>query len=130
MIVVDASAVLEVLLKTSAADAVASRIFARRVPMNAPHLIDLEVAQVMRRYVRKGDLTASDGESLIRLFAAFPIRRHPHQPLLARIWALRENLTAYDAAYVALAEGLGARLITRDAHLASAPGNVATIELV
>lgn len=130
MIVVDASAVVEVLLKTSAADAIASRVFRRENSLHAPHLIDVEVAQVLRRYVRNGDVSATDGQMLLQLFAAFPVRRHSHHPLLARMWALRQNLTAYDAAYVALAEGLNAVLVTRDARLASAPGIGATVEVI
>jgi predicted nucleic acid-binding protein len=64
------------------------------------------------------------------LFSKFPITRYSHEPLMPRIWALRSNLTAYDAAYVALAEGLGATMLTRDERLARAPGNRATLELI
>ncbi len=122
MIVVDASALLEVLLRTPAAAAVESRLFARGERLHAPHLIDLEVAQVLRRYVGAGQISGRRGEEALDDLGAFRIRRWPHAPLMDRIWRLKENLTAYDAAYVALAEALGATLLTRDRRLASAPG--------
>jgi predicted nucleic acid-binding protein len=106
-----------------------ARLFGR-VSLHAPHLLDVEVAQVLRRYAARGELTAARGVEALADLAAFPLTRYPHDLLLARIWALRENLTAYDAAYVALAEALRAPLVTRDERLASAPGHRATIELV
>jgi predicted nucleic acid-binding protein len=98
--------------------------------LHAPHLLDLEVAQVIRRYWRAGELTSRRAEEVLTDYRDLRIERHSHEPFLRRIWELRENLTAYDAAYVALAEGLGAPLVTRDARLAAAPGNHALIELV
>ena len=130
MIVVDASVVVEVLLRTPAADAIAERLFTPRETLHAPHIMDVEVTQVLRRYVARGEVEAEHGRSLVALLGQFPITRHPHQPLLARMWELRDNLTAYDAAYVALAEGLRATLLTRDQRLASAPGAVAQVELI
>lgn len=130
MIVVDASVVVEVLLRTPAADAIAERLFTPRETLHAPHLMDVEVAQVLRRYVARGELQPEHGRALVALLAQFPITRHAHQPLLARIWTLRDNLTAYDAAYVALAEGLRAPLLTRDERLAAAPGALASVELI
>jgi predicted nucleic acid-binding protein len=130
VIVVDASAVVEVLLRTPAADAIEVRLFARRETLHAPHLIDVEVAQVMRRYVSRGEVRPRDGRGIIELVARWPMTRYPHEPLLRRIWELRENLTAYDAAYVALAEGLRAVLVTRDERLANAPGILANVEVV
>src|SRR4029077_21231106 len=106
------------------------RLLDPRDSLHAPHLLDLEVAQVLRRYVYRREITASRGQTSLELFAKFPIRRYSHEPLLARIWSLRANLTAYDAAYVALAEGLGATLLTRDAALAAAAGHTADIELI
>lgn len=128
--VVDASVVVEVLLRTPAADAIAERLFTPRETLHAPHLMDVEVAQVLRRYVARGEVQPEHGRELVALLAQFPITRHAHQPLLARMWELRDNLTAYDAAYVALAEGLRAPLITRDQRLASAPGTPAKVELL
>jgi len=130
VIVVDASVILEVLLKTPDADAIAARLLEDGETLHAPHLLDVEVAQVLRRYVRTGEIAAERGRESLALLSAFPIARYPHQPLLARIWELRDNLTAYDAAYVALAEGLRAVLLTRDERLTKASGKTATIELV
>lgn len=130
MIVVDASSVLEVLLRTPAAAQVEARLFATGRSMHAPHLIDLEVAQVVRRYAGAGEIDAERGRDALADLADFPLRRYPHDVLLGRIWQLRSNLTAYDAAYVALAEALEAPLVTRDRRLAAAPGHRANIELV
>ena len=130
MIIVDASVVLELLLRTPIAGRIETRLFDRPVALHAPHLLDVEVAQVLRRYAARGVLTAGRGAAALRLLDAFPLRRHPHAPLLARMWALRANLTAYDAVYVALAEALGGTLLTRDARLARAPGSRAPIEVL
>ena len=130
MIVVDASAVIDLLLRTPAGRLIEARLFDRPVPLHAPHLLDVEVAQVLRRFVARGEVTPGRGAASLRLLDAFPLRRHPHAPLLARIWALRGNLTAYDAAYVALAEALGAVLITRDTRLGRVPGLHATVEVL
>lgn len=130
MIVVDASALLEALLRTSAAKAVEERLFAPRQTLHAPHLLDVEIAQVIRRYVAKGEIGAERGRVALADLADFPLRRYPHDFLLPRIWALRNNLTAYDAAYVALAEALDTPLLTRDRRLAMAVGHRAQIELV
>jgi predicted nucleic acid-binding protein len=130
VIVVDASAVLETLLRTPAAAAVEGRLFDSRQTLHAPHLIDVEVAQVVRRYAAAGELDAERGREALADLADFPLLRYPHDLLLQRIWELRNNLTAYDAAYVALAEVLGAPLLTRDRRLAAAPGHHAKVELV
>lgn len=129
MIVLDASVALEVLLRTPAATRLLDRLFGEARPIHAPHLLDLEVAQVLRRYAARGQLTIRRGLAALELLAAFPLTRHPHAPLLPRIWALRHRLTAYDAAYVALAEVLGATLLTRDERLARAGGHRARVEL-
>ena len=130
MIVVDASAALEVLLRTASASAVEQKLFARGQSLHAPHLIDIEVAQVLRRYVISGQLSVERcGEALTDM-AALPLTRYARDFLIPRIWELRDNLTAYDAAYVALAEALDAPLLTRDRRLASASGSHAQIELV
>lgn len=130
MIVVDASALLEVLLRTSAATGVEERLFAPRQTLHAPHLLDVEAAQVIRRYAANGEIGGERGRLALADLADFPLRRYPHHFLLPRIWELRNNLTAYDAAYVALAEALDAPLLTRDRRLATAPGHRARIELV
>ncbi|MCH6583194.1 MAG: type II toxin-antitoxin system VapC family toxin [Gammaproteobacteria bacterium] len=130
MIVVDASAVLEVLLRTRVGPQIEKRIFAPTQTLHAPHLLDLEVAQVLRRYTASGDIEADRGLEALADLVDLPVTRYPHDPFLSRIWELRHNLTAYDAVYVALAEALSAPLLTRDARLASASGNRAVIEVV
>ena len=130
MIVADASAILEMLLRTEAGRSVEERLLRRGETIHAPALIDLEVAQVLRRYAGREEMSASRAQSAIDLMIAFPIERYTHEPLLSRIWELRDNLTAYDAAYVALAEGLRAPLLTCDARLARVPGIRASIELI
>ena len=129
MIVVDASAVLEVLLQTPAAPRISRRLFAPGETLHAPHLIDIEVAQVVRRYERSGALTPVRGAEALADLADLPLHRYPHNILLSRIWQLRHNLTAYDAAYLALAEALRAPLLTRDRALASAGGRVKVVVL-
>ncbi len=130
MIVVDASALLEALLRTPAARLVEDRLFAPRQTLHAPHLLDVEVAQVIRRYAANDEIDSERGRLALADLADLPLRRYPHDFLLPRIWDLRKNLTAYDAAYVALAEVLDAPLLTRDRRLATAAGHRAQIELV
>ena len=129
MIVVDASAILEVLLRTRAARRIEERIFEAGQTLHAPHLIDLEILQVLRRYAANREISAERGREAVNDLAAFRLRRWAHDILLTRIWGLRQNLTAYDAAYVALAEALEAPLLTRDTRLASAPGIRARVEV-
>jgi predicted nucleic acid-binding protein len=130
VIVVDASALLEALLRTPAAQAVERRLFAARETLHAPHLLDVEVAQVIRRYAASGEIEPERGRAALADLADFPVRRYPHDLLIPRVWQLRNNLTAYDAVYVALAEALGSPLLTRDQRLAAAAGHHARVELV
>jgi predicted nucleic acid-binding protein len=130
VIVTDASVVLEVLLRTDAAARIESRLFDSGESIHVPHLLDVEVAQVLRRYVQRGEMAPHRGEHALELLARFPMARYSHEPLLRRVWALRSNVTAYDAVYVALAEGLEATLLTRDKGLATAPGHHANVELL
>lgn len=129
MIVIDASTALEVLLRTPASAAIEARLFSPGATLHAPHLIDVEIAQVLRRYARSGQANAERCEIALEDWAEFRVIRYSHEPLLERIWALRDNLTAYAAAYVALAEGLEAPLLTRDERLARVPGHGANIVL-
>jgi len=121
---------VEVLLRTPAAASVERRLHDMRETLHAPHLIDLEIAHVMRRYAARGDIDGERGRAALEDLADFPLHRYPHILLLPRVWELRNNLTAYDAVYVALAEALDAPLITRDQRLAAASGHQARIELV
>ena len=130
MIVVDASAVIEVLLNTAAGETVADRLLDPAETVSAPHLLDIEVLQVLRRYSLAGNLDSERGQQAVEDLAGLPITRYRHDFFLPRIWELRKNVTAYDAVYVALAEALNATLLTRDERLAGAPGHSATIELV
>jgi predicted nucleic acid-binding protein len=130
VIVVDASALLEVLLNTPNAGRVADRLFGSGDTLHVPHLIDLEVTQVLRRYAASGALTPDRGTQALQDLVDFPLIRYPHDLFLPRIWELRHNLTAYDAAYVALAEALDAPLVTRDAALVAARGHIAAVELL
>jgi predicted nucleic acid-binding protein len=130
MIVIDASAVLEVLLRTPAANAVERWLFDPSQTVHAPHLLDVEVAQVVRRYAASGEIDEERGRTALADLADLPLHRYPHDFLLPRVWQLRNNLTAYDAVYVALAEVLDATLLTRDKRLAVAPGHHARVALV
>jgi predicted nucleic acid-binding protein len=130
MIVVDASALLEVLLRTPAAKAVERRLFDAEQTLHAPHLLDVEVAQVIRRYAASGEIDNDRGRAALGDLADLPLHRYPHDFLLPRVWDLRSNFTAYDAVYVALAEALDSPLLTRDRRLAAAAGHHARIEFV
>lgn len=130
MIVVDASAMLEVLLRTKAASDVERYLFAPGETLHAPHLLDVEVVQVVRRYVAGGEFDVARGGAALADMSDLPLRRYPHDILIPRVWALRNNLTAYDAVYVALAEALDAPLLTRDRRLAAAAGHRARIVMV
>jgi predicted nucleic acid-binding protein len=130
--VLDASSVVELLLGSARGDAVvaAVRDAGAEARLHAPDLMDVEVAQVLRRHVAEGTLPETRAEAAIELLERLPVTRHPARILLPRIWALRENLTAHDAAYVSLAEALGATLLTCDARLARAPGHGADVVAV
>lgn len=129
MIVLDASAVIELLRRSSAGRLVAERLGAEDV-LHVPHLLDIEVLQGLRRLVRIGQLAPTRaGEAVVDLVDLAAIR-HDHERLLPRVWALRDNLTAYDAVYVALAEALDAPLMTMDRGLAEAPGHGARVQLL
>jgi predicted nucleic acid-binding protein len=130
LIVVDASAVIEILLQTSLAPRLMSRALDVAERLHAPHLLDIEVTHVLRRLVLQKQIIAERGAIAMEDFSKLVIERHGHEALLPRIWQLRDSLTSYDAAYVALAEGLQAPLLTCDHKLAGAHGHAATIELI
>ena len=127
--VLDASAAIDWLLGTSAGQQIESRIYSRGESLHAPHLLDLEVAQVLRRLVREVAVSAQRAHEALQDLANLRVTRYPHFVFLPHIWRLRHNLSAYDAAYVALTEQLGATLITRDARLAAATGRGVRVEL-
>ncbi len=128
MIVVDASALVEVLLGRSSA--VLTRwLYDPALTLHAPHLLDMEVAQVTRRYAARGEIDGARGAAMLAALAALPIQRHAQTRMLGRIWELRHNVTAYDAAYVALAELLDAPLLTLDRRLATAAAHRARVIL-
>src|SRR5262245_9557152 len=129
MMVVDASAALEVLLQTERGIRIAERLFASGDTLHVPHLLDNEVAHALRRAWRQGLVEAGRVEEALTDLAAWALIRYPHALFLPRIWSLRHNITAYDAVYVALAETLEATLVTCDARLASSSGHDAMIEL-
>ena len=130
MIVVDASAVIEWLLQTATGIRVEARVLARAETLHAPHLLDVEVAQVLRRLVAAGKLTATRAREALDDLADVAVARYPHTVLLSRIWELRDNLTAYDVAYVALSEALDAPLVTCDEKIADAPGHGARVDVI
>jgi predicted nucleic acid-binding protein len=130
VIVLDASAAIAWLVQDQAATAVEERLFAAGQAIHAPCFIDVEVAQVMRKYVATQRATEYRAQEALRILLELPMMRHSHEDLLWRIWDLRGNLTAYDAAYVALAESLDATLLTCDAKLLTASGHYARVEVV
>ena len=121
---------MEWLLQTPRGLHVGRRIFVAGASLHAPHLLDAELTQALRRYVAVHGLSVSRAEEALQDLMDLRIHRYPHIPFLRRIWALRNNLTSYDALYVALSEALGARLLTCDAKLAAAPGHRARVEVI
>jgi predicted nucleic acid-binding protein len=135
LIVLDAPAVVAVLLYPGpGAERIRERIEGPGESLHVPHLMDLKVLHALRRQALcrqalRGALSPGRGAEALEDLASIMFVRYPHTPLMERIWELRENLTAYDAAYVALAEVLDAPLVTMDARLAQARGHHAAIEL-
>jgi len=117
VIVVDASAALSALLNSGAA-----RRSLSVQQLHAPHLIDAEVASGLRRRVASAQLSSDAARGMLRVWSQLGMTRYAVLPLLDRVWAFRENLSAYDATYVALAEFLGCDVLTADARLSRAPG--------
>jgi len=130
LIVVDASAAVELVLRTQRAERIAARVLDPGQQLHAPHLIDVEVLQVLRRLVQSRDLGPQRAELALADFIQLTIERHRHTALLRRSWELRASMSACDAVYVALAEALAAPLLTCDERLARAHGHGAAIEVL
>ena len=130
MIVVDASAVLELLLNTPLGERVGDRLATAGETLHAPHLLDVEVLHVVRRLCAGGALKEPRARQALSDLAEFPVIRYSHQDLIVRAWMMRGTLTAYDAMYVGLAEALGATVVTCDARLGRAHGHSAEIAVV
>lgn len=129
MLVVDAS-VLATALADDTSDGDAARARLRGQGLIAPELIDLEVASVFRRQLLLGDLDPRRVDLALTDLIDLPLRRVPHRRLLDRCWELRQDLTVYDAAYVALAELLDLVLVTSDVRLSKAPGLRCQVEVL
>jgi predicted nucleic acid-binding protein len=129
VIVLDASIVVEILLGGGRASALHTRLTRTGESWHAPSLVEVEVVSVLRRLNLLRQLSDLRGRQALQALPSLPLRLHAHGPLLPRAWALRANLSAYDAMYVALAEGLPAPLLTLDARLAATSGHHARIEL-
>jgi predicted nucleic acid-binding protein len=130
VIVLDVSVMVDLLTKEAPETAHIRARLARELEVHVPHLVDVEVTHALRGLVLRDRLAAARARRAIRRFAILPLVRWSQTPLLSRVFALHDQLTAYDATYVALAEGLGATLLTRDARMARAAGHRARIEVV
>jgi len=130
LIVIDASAAIELILRTNLGEKVEIRALAPHDRLYAPHLLDLEVAQVLRRLVQLREITAARAQEALDDYGGLLVERAAHRELLSRVWQLRDSMTAYDAAYVALAEALDAPLLTCDGRLARSHGHRAKIDLL
>jgi predicted nucleic acid-binding protein len=129
VIALDASAVVEFVLHTDKGQALEHYIAAAE-ELHAPHLLDVEVAQALRKMVSRAGVERHTAAAALEIYSTLDVRRHPHTDLLPRIWGLQANFTAYDATYVALAESLDCPLLTCDAKLARSRGHFANIELI
>lgn len=131
MIVADASVVVDLVLGAGSegGDTLADG-FQERTPVCAPHLIDAEVAQALRRYVSRREVSAEGAGTMLDNFLSLPIRRYAHAALVRRAFEFRENATIYDGLYLALAEAIDSPLLTGDAALRGVPGCRAVVEVL
>ena len=131
MIVLDASVVVDLLLDLPPHSGTIWRRLGEHAPsVAAPHLLDAEVGQTLRRFANSGAITARAAREAIEDMAGLPVQRYPNGPLLDRALDLRRNVTVYDALYIVLAEALDATLLTRDSSLARVPGHSARVEVL
>jgi predicted nucleic acid-binding protein len=121
--VLDASAFLELALGTTRGKGIGRRIANPSLSLHAPHLVDAEVMQVLRRLDRQGEISKEQAKSAVQCFRELDVERHPHTDLLDRVWQVRHNVSAYDALYLALAEALDAVVFTCDEKFAHAPAS-------
>ncbi len=129
MTVVDASAVVDLLLRLASYDRIQARLARSGESLHAPFLLDAEVLQAVRGYALRRQLSPSRAVEALEDFGELRITRYPHLPLVPRVWELRNNFSAYDALYVGLAEALNAPLVTSDGALARARGHHARLEI-
>lgn len=129
-VVLDASAVVEFLRWSTAGQRVADHLLRDGASIHTPHLAAIEVLSAFRSLVRRSDVSPERAEQAVADLANLPATRHAVEPFLPRIWELRRNLTAYDAAYVALAEALDVPLLTADRRIARASGHAADVQLI
>jgi len=129
VLVIDTSAVVAALTEDPPPKTLQARL-STDGDLHAPHLLDVEVVHVLRRLVRQGTLRTARAEAALEDLGVLRIKRYPHVALRERMWALRDNLTAYDAAFVALSEALGVPLVTLDGRLARASGHHAAVEVL
>ena len=130
MIVVDASAITELLLRTDLGIRVEQRLYRDDDDLHAPHLLDVEVLSALRRLVHTREVLAERAEEAIEDLALLRIIRHGHLDFATRVWELRQNVTAYDAMYLALAESLDATVLTCDRPFGRVTGHSARIEVI
>ena len=128
MIVLDASAAVDLIAADAPSAGLVDRVLAAG-ELHAPHLIDVEIAQALRRLAAAGALSGDRATDALRDAALLPVRRYPHLALVERAWELRHSLGVYDGVYVALAELLEAPLVTCDGRLARASGHAAVVEV-
>lgn len=126
MLVLDASALAEYLVASAPGRAVADLLGQSGASVHLPHLGVVETVSVLRAWVRRGELTAERGAAALEDLVDLPAQRWPGEPLLGHVWELRDKLSAYDATYVALAESIGADLVTLDRRLARALAGAAS----
>jgi predicted nucleic acid-binding protein len=133
MLVADASAVIALLLARPQAERIAAHIADHGYPLHAPHVLDLEVLNALRRVVSSGEASPQRAGEVVHDLLDLDVERYSHQALVRRVWDLRDNFSAYDAAYLALAEDVtegGATLLTSDAHFARATRTHSSIEVM
>jgi predicted nucleic acid-binding protein len=130
ILILDTSVVIDLILHRPPHFTAIAKTLQQAEVLAAPHLLDIEVAQVLRRFVLQDDLTVNRAEQALADYRDLPIHRYPHEPLLLRAFNLLHNLTVYDAVYVVLADALDATLLTRDPTLQGVLGTTVPVQLI